>query len=98
MTIAQGIEKQVRFKVESVFGEAAGATGAQLLRRVTSDLDLNKDTYESAEIATHQQDVDFRHGVRKVGGTINGELSIGTYEAFLAAALRKAWVALKKRS
>lgn len=93
MTIAQGIDKQVRFKVESVFGEAAGATGAQLLRRVTSDLDLNKDTYQSNEIATHQQIVDERHGVRRPAGTINGELSLGTYEAFMAAALRQAWVA-----
>lgn len=93
MTIAQGIRKELRFKVESTFGTADGPTGGQLLRRVDSDLDLSKDTYESNEIANHQQRVDVRHGVRRVQGTINGELSLTTYEAFLAAALRQAWVA-----
>lgn len=93
MTIAQGIKKQVRFKEETTFGVAPTASGAQLLRRVTSDLDLAKDNYQSGEIVTHQQVVDNRHGVRRVAGTINGELSLGTYEAFMAAALRQAWVA-----
>ena len=93
MTIGQGIEKEVRFKKETTFGTAESASGAQLLRRVSSTVDLNKGTYQSNEIATHQQDVDVRHGVRLVGGAISCELSVGTFEEFLAAALRKAWAA-----
>lgn len=93
MAIATGVAKKVAFKKESVWGTAAGATGAQYLRRVTSDLDLTKETYQSNEIRTDYQVADFRHGVRSVEGTIAGELSPLTYDAFIAAALRKDFVA-----
>lgn len=93
MTLATGVAKQVRYKKETTWGVAAGATGGQLLRRVTSDLDLNKETYQSAEIRTDYQISDFRHGVRSVQGSINGELSPDTYSEFFAAALRKDFVA-----
>lgn len=93
MTIATGVAKQVRWKKESAWGTAPGASGATILRRVTSDLNLTKDSYESNEIRTDYQVADFRHGVRRVSGSIRGELSPGTYEAFIAAALRKAWAA-----
>lgn len=93
MALATGVAKQVRYKKETTWGTAAGATGGQLLRRVTSDLDLNKETYQSAEIRTDYQIADFRHGVRSVAGTINGELSPKTYADFFAAGLRKDFVA-----
>lgn len=89
MALATGVAKQVRYKKETTWGTAAGATGGQLLRRVTSDLDFNKETYQSGEIRTDYQIADFRHGVRSVAGTINGELSPKTYADFFAAALRK---------
>lgn len=91
MTIAAGVAKQVRYKVESSFGTAPGASSAQVLRRVSSTLDLSKDTYQSAEIRDDRQIADMRHGVRRVAGNIKGELSPGTYKDFIAAALRKAW-------
>jgi hypothetical protein len=92
MAIATGIAKQVVFKKEASWGVAAGATGAQYLRRVTSDLSLAKETYQSNEIRTDYQISDFRHGVRSVEGTIAGELSPLTYDSFIAAALRKDFV------
>jgi tail tube protein len=92
--IATGIEKQLRYKVESSWGVAPGATGAQLLRRTSSTPDLKKQTFESTELARHKQRVDFRHGPKSVEGTINGELSPGTYEDFLAAAVRRAFTAV----
>ncbi len=91
MPISTGVAKQVRYKKEVTWGVAPGATGAQLLRRVTSDLDLKKETYESQEIRSDYQISDFRHGVRKVDGGINGELSPGTNKDFIAAALRQAF-------
>jgi hypothetical protein len=93
MTIAIGVNKQVKYKVESTWGTVPAAGSAQLLRRVSSDLDLKKETYESNEIRTDYQVADFRHGVRRVAGSIRGELSPLTYSDFLAAALRKAWAA-----
>lgn len=94
MTTAAGIAKQLRYKVESAFGTAPGASGAQLLRRVASDLSLNKDTYQSNEIRSDYQVADFRHGVRRVAGSIKGELSPKTYADFFAAALRRDFAAV----
>lgn len=94
MPSASGVFKTLAYKAETTYGTAAGASGAQYLRRVTSDLGLSKDTYQSQEIRTDQQMQDMRHGVRRVQGTINGELSPGTYAAFMAAALRKDFVAV----
>lgn len=92
MAIATGIAKKVAFKKETTWGTAAGASGAQYLRRVTSDLSLAKETYQSNEIRTDYQVSDFRHGVRSVEGTLAGELSPLTYDSFIAAALRKDFV------
>jgi len=93
MTIASGIFKQLRYKKETTWGVAPGATGGQLLRRVTSDLNMVKESYESNEIRSDFQVADMRHGVRSVSGTINGELSPLTYADFFAAAMRKNAVA-----
>ena len=92
--IATGVAKQLRYKAESTWGVAAGASGAQLLRRVGSNFSLKKETYESEELTSNYQRGDFRHGVRSVGGTINGELSPGTWEDFIAAAVRRAFTAV----
>ena len=88
MTIAAGVAKQLRYKVEATFGTAPGASGAQVLRRVNSNLDLSKDTYQSAEIRTDYQIADMRHGVRRVGGNIKGEISPGTYKDFMTMAMK----------
>lgn len=94
MSIATGVAKQVKYKVESAWGTIPSASTAQLLRRVTSNLSLTKDTYESAEIRPDYQVQDFRHGVRKVEGSVVGELSPGTYKDFFAAALRRDFAAV----
>lgn len=68
-----------------------GATGGQILRRVSSSLTVEKDTYQSEEINSHRQLADFRHGVRRVTGGITGELSPGTYAAPIEACMRGTW-------
>ncbi len=93
MTLAAGLFKQVAYKVEATFGTQPTASAAQSLRRVTSSLDLTKDTYQSNEIRTDLQIADFRHGVRRGKGTINGELQCKTYADFFAAAVKKDFVA-----
>ena len=89
MAIASGIFKQLRYKKESSWGTPPATDTAQLLRRVTSDLNLQKAVYESQEIRSDFQVADMRHGIRSVGGTINGELSPKTYADFMGAAVRK---------
>ena len=93
MSIATGVAKQLVAKKQTALGTKAAAAGAQVYRRVTSTIDLAKDTYKSNEIRPSRQRSDFRHGVRRVEGTINGELSVGTYSEFMASVLRSAWAA-----
>ena len=94
MTQAAGVFKQVAYKAEVSYGTVPAAGSAQALRRVTSDLSLTKQTYQSNEIRPDQQVADYRHGVRSVEGSINGELSAKTYADFIAAALRRDFAAV----
>lgn len=93
MGTASGVFKQVTYKLESAYGVIPAANAAQAMRRVTSSLDLTKDTYQSNEIRPDFQVADFRHGLRKVGGSISGELSAKTYGDVLAAALKRDFAA-----
>lgn len=90
---ARGITKQLAIKAESSYGVLAGASGAALLRRVTSTFNLAKATYQSAEIRTDYQVADFRHGVRSCAGNIQGELSPGSYSTLMQAALARDFTA-----
>lgn len=89
MTIASGINKLLVFKKQSALGTIASVGSAQYLRRISSNLDKKKATYQSKEIRPSQQRSDFRHGVVSVDGTISGELSVGTYQSFTESICRK---------
>lgn len=94
MTIAVGINKQVRYKKETTWGVLAGSTGGNVLRRVTASFNLDKETYQSNEIRTDYQIQDMRHGVRSASGSLSAELSPGSYADFFAAALSKNFTAV----
>jgi hypothetical protein len=94
MPAASGVFKQLSYKAESSYGSAPTAADFIPLRRVTSDISVVKDTYTSNEIRTDQQMQDMRHGVRRVQGTIAGEVAPGAYADFMAAALRRDFGAL----
>ncbi|MDX3971168.1 MAG: phage tail tube protein [Bradyrhizobium sp.] len=103
MALAEGVSGRIAFKqhssgvitpgVEPDFATDPGASGGQILRRVSSTLALSKDTYQSNEIRGDRQIVDFRHGVKRVQGNISGELSPLTYADFFEAAFRGTWEA-----
>jgi hypothetical protein len=103
MSLAENVSAQVAFKAYASGAITANAlavsasdlvdTGAQIIRRTTASLNLTKDTYESAEINGHRQVSDFRHGVQRVTGSLNGELSPGTYWELIEAATRGTEVA-----
>lgn len=94
MTIAQGVKKVLSYKKQTGLGVPASGAGGQQLRRVTSTINLTKETYQSSEIRPDQQIADFRHGSKQVSGTLSGELSSGTYKDFLQSVLRKDFVAI----
>lgn len=93
MGTASGVFKRVAYKRETAYGVLPGATGGAQVRRVTSSLDLTKDTYASGEVRPDFQTADMRHGVRRSAGTISGELSAKTYAEFFAAALKRDFTA-----
>jgi hypothetical protein len=98
MSLAEGVSASIRYKTYSTGVISSnsqpsslsdpGISGGQLLRRVSSSLKLAKDTYQSNEIRTDRQIQDFRHGVKRVTGSITGELSPKTWFDFLEAACR----------
>ncbi len=87
--ISKGVSKLVAVKRESQWGVLPAATGAKLLRRVTADFNLTKENYESNEINPSFQTIDSRHGVRSVEGSLEAELSPGTYSDFIGSILAK---------
>ena len=95
VNIASGIQKKVFYKKEDVcWGDLPSlATGGKTVRRVTTSFNLNKETYQSAELRTDYQMQDFRHGVRGVEGTLNGELSPTSYADFIQSALHRDFTA-----
>lgn len=93
MPESQGINKRITFKKETTWGTKASAASAKYLRRVTGSFQLEKDTYASNEIRLSQQTSDMRHGTRRSTGSLSGEIAGGSYEEFMAAALRQDFVA-----
>lgn len=88
MTVyATGVAKQVAIVEETTEG-VNPVSGGKLLRRVSSDLTLNKDSYESQEILVSQQLRDARHGVRRPQGTFSGQISPGSFNDFWQGILR----------
>jgi hypothetical protein len=92
--IASDVNKRLSMKAESVYGQPAGASGAQKLRRADSTLDLSKDMLRSNEVRTTYMAANMRHGVQRVSGTINGELSPGTYAPVFAEKLKREFTAV----
>lgn len=99
MPLAENVSARVTIKpyatgaitsnVQPVSSVDPGASGGQILRRVTSTIKLAKDTYTSNEINSHRQVSDFRHGVKRAtGGIVAGEFSPGTYWDLFEASLR----------
>lgn len=91
--VAQGINRQVSYKKQAAKGAASSGSGGQLIRRVTFNPNVTKDTYSSNEIASHQQSSGDIHGIARSAGSLNGELSASTYADFIGSLVRAAPIA-----
>jgi hypothetical protein len=92
MAVAQGISKQIKMVKQSVLGTPVTA-GSQKIRRVTAQFNLDRDTYSSNEIVSHQQSTGATVGVGKTSGKLNCEMSAGTYDDMWATLCRKTFAA-----
>jgi hypothetical protein len=103
MPIAEGIQGRVTYKFyssaainstsEPVAATDPAATGGQILRRVSSSLNLQRDSYRSNERRSDRQIAGFRLGTKRGQGSISGELSPATYFPLIEAAHRHTSVA-----
>lgn len=93
MAIQSQVKVLLASKEESTWGTAAGASGAQYMRHVSSSLQVIKDTYQSNEKRPDMQVYDMRHGFRRASGAVESELSVATYDEWLQALLRGTWAA-----
>ena len=93
MPIPSGVETRLTIGKETTWGVKPLASTGKLTRRTTVTLDLARDTFESAEIISTAQTQDMRLGSDNISGTLNAELSCGTYQDLFAAAFRGPWFA-----
>lgn len=91
--ISSGVNKLCVISRESSWGVAPAANTGKYLRRTTLELDLTRESFESAEISSTAQTSDMRLGSDNVEGTLSGELSPGSYSDLFASLLRGTWVA-----
>ena len=92
MPLQSNVNALIRYGLETTLGTASAAAGKSI-RRISSTLALTKEAFTSNEVRPDQQVFDARHGVRRVTGAIQGELSTQTYDDWIEAALRGTWAA-----
>jgi hypothetical protein len=77
---------------EVTYGVTPAATPAFVnLRHTGTTLGISKSTHVSEELRADRQIPDFRHGTKQAAGDISFELSYGTFDAWLEAALGGTW-------
>ncbi len=95
MSIASGALYGLRYIAEVSYGITPATPVMKALRFLAGPgLDLQKEGYRSNEVRADRQVSNFRHGMRKVVGSLPFELSIGTFDDFIEAALSGTWTAV----
>jgi len=89
--IATGSRHDMSYVAESTYGTTPATPTLTPIRHTGTTLALTKDSVESEELRQDRQVVEFRHGNHQIGGDINCELSYGTFDDFLQAALGGTW-------
>ena len=91
--MAEGSRYASYFVPEVTSGVTPANPALKVFRATKSGLDINIAALQSAEIRNDAEVADFRLGTRSVAGTASAELSYGTFDDLIAAALRGAWAA-----
>lgn len=92
MAIQSSRNIRVAYKPESTFNTPPGATGATQFRaNPGSGLSLSRQNIASNEIRSDLKTTMSRLGSKEVKGSYSGDLSVGTFDPLLEAALRGTW-------
>ena len=88
MPIATGSQSTVGYMLEASYNVPdTGTVYNEIRRKSAAGLNLTKDSYDSEEVRIDRQLADSRHGVRRAGGDIETEVSVGSYTDLLGALL-----------
>lgn len=90
--MAEGSRYASYFVKEASSGVSPANAVLKTFRATKSGLDISIAALQSEEIRNDAEIADFRLGARHVEGTATGELSYGTFDELMAAALRGEWV------
>lgn len=94
MTGQPGKNLQVNYKVESVFGTpVTGGSGERFRCHAGNGLAMARGQIEDPEVRADGMESMVRLGAASVAGSYPGTLSVGTFNTFLAALWRHAFVA-----
>ena len=91
MANASGSRQTVLYVPEQVRGTVPANPALKTARITSTTLALTKATMASAEIRSDRQISDFRHGIRSGSGDIATEISVGSHDDWLEAALGGTW-------
>jgi hypothetical protein len=94
MSIASGARSRLAYIAEVTQGTTPGSPALKILRATQRDINLQKNILTSNEIRSDRQKTDVRHGFTQVGGQLGFELSVGSYDDWLEAALSGTWATL----
>lgn len=89
--MAEGSRYASYFVQELSSGVTPANAALKVFRPTKSGLDISIAALQSEEIRNDAEIADFRLGARHVEGTASAELSYGTFDDLLAAALRGTW-------
>lgn len=88
---ARGSRHRVAYVAEVTPGTTPASPSMKTMRSTSCSLAVQKEVYQSAEVRADRQLVDLRHGTFRVEGDLGFELSYGSQDDFLAAALMGTW-------
>ncbi|WP_337261178.1 MULTISPECIES: phage tail tube protein [unclassified Serratia (in: enterobacteria)] len=89
--MSQGARHSVYFVKEAISGTTPNTPALTVFRATQNSLDIKISTLESSELRSDAEVSDLRLGTRSVEGSLSAELTFGTFDDLIAAALRSTW-------
>ncbi len=88
---ATGARHSMSYIAEVTYGTTPATPALTDIRHTSASLGATKGALESAEVRSDRQIAHFRHGNKSVAGDVGIELSYGSFDDFLEAALGGSW-------
>lgn len=93
MTIQSNVGVAIAYAAQAGLGTPAAVGNGKYIRRVTTNIAPNKESFQSNEVRPDYQVSDLRHGMRSGRGSVEGEISIQTFDDWFEALLGGTWAA-----